>query len=53
MGDGEAWFILEEFFEEDEEEDECEHRNLDRLNSNYFICKDCGKKIKSENGINK
>ena len=49
MGDGEAWFILEEFFADDE----CEHLNLDRLNSNYFICKDCGKKIKSLDGINK
>lgn len=48
MDDGEAWFILEELFEEDE----CEHPNLERLNSNYFICKDCGKKIKSGVGIN-
>ncbi len=48
MDDGEAWFILEELFEEDE----CEHNNLEKLNPNFFLCKDCGKKITSGDGIN-
>jgi hypothetical protein len=45
MDDGEAWFILEELFEEDD----CKHPILDRINPNYSVCKDCGKKIKSKN----